>query len=75
MLLYLPAEPPKRISKRAKRRPETAKPGAGSTFAPVAGQSRRWQPNPGYVLGDAVEDGVVGLENNAVYARHLLWAG
>jgi len=30
--------------------------------------------NPGYVLGDAVEDGVVGLENNAVYARHVLCA-
>lgn len=30
--------------------------------------------NPGYVLGDAIEDAVVGLENNAVYARHVLCA-
>jgi len=30
--------------------------------------------NPEYVLGDAVEDTVVGLENNAVYARHVLCA-
>ncbi|WP_440991972.1 DEAD/DEAH box helicase [Haloarchaeobius baliensis] len=27
--------------------------------------------NPEYVLGDAIEDGVVGLENNPVYAEHV----
>lgn len=27
--------------------------------------------NPEYVLGDAIEDAVIGLENNAVYARHV----
>ncbi|WP_135534599.1 DEAD/DEAH box helicase [Halostella pelagica] len=30
--------------------------------------------NPDYLLGDAMEDAVVDLENNAVYARHLLCA-
>jgi len=30
--------------------------------------------NPEYVLGDAIEDAVVGLENNAVYAQHVLCA-
>jgi DEAD/DEAH box helicase domain-containing protein len=27
--------------------------------------------NPGYVLGDAIEDAVIGLENNPVYAQHV----
>lgn len=27
--------------------------------------------DPDYVLGDAIEDGVVGLENNPVYAEHV----
>jgi DEAD/DEAH box helicase domain-containing protein len=27
--------------------------------------------NPDYVLGDAIEDGVIGLENNPVYAQHV----
>ena len=27
--------------------------------------------NPEYVLGDAIEDAVVGLENNPVYAQHI----
>jgi Distinct helicase family with a unique C-terminal domain including a metal-binding cysteine cluster len=27
--------------------------------------------NPGYVLGDPVEDAVIGLENNPVYAQHV----
>lgn len=30
--------------------------------------------NPGYVLGDAIEDAVIGLENNPVYAQHVLCA-
>jgi len=30
--------------------------------------------NPEYVLGDAIEDAVVGLENNTVYAKHVLCA-
>jgi DEAD/DEAH box helicase domain-containing protein len=29
---------------------------------------------PEYVLGDAIEDAVIGLENNPVYAQHLLCA-
>jgi DEAD/DEAH box helicase domain-containing protein len=30
--------------------------------------------NPEYVLGDAIEDAVIGLENNPVYAQHILCA-
>jgi len=30
--------------------------------------------NPEYVLGDAIEDAVIGLENNPVYAQHVLCA-
>ncbi|MFW5974250.1 MAG: DEAD/DEAH box helicase, partial [Natrialbaceae archaeon] len=30
--------------------------------------------NPGYVLGEPIEDAVVALENNPVYARHVLCA-
>ncbi|MFW6435188.1 MAG: DEAD/DEAH box helicase [Halovenus sp.] len=30
--------------------------------------------NPAYVLGDAIEDAVIGLENNPVYAKHVLAA-
>jgi len=30
--------------------------------------------NPGYVLGEAVEDAVIGLANNPVYAEHVLAA-
>lgn len=30
--------------------------------------------HPEYVLGDAIEDAVIGLENNPVYAQHVLCA-
>ncbi len=30
--------------------------------------------HPEYVLGDAIEDAVIGLENNPVYAQHILCA-
>ncbi|SEH56254.1 DEAD/DEAH box helicase domain-containing protein [Halopenitus malekzadehii] len=30
--------------------------------------------DPAYVLGDAIEDAVIGLENNPVYAQHILCA-
>jgi DEAD/DEAH box helicase domain-containing protein len=46
-----------------------------SVFVPRGGAIDRYiLDNPAYLLSDAVEDAVVDLTNNAVYARHVLCA-